>query len=274
MSYCMSLSKRCLRRIAVVALLLFWAVGAVAQEPWCPEPTNRLVNDYGNVLSPEQRETLEQRLVAFDDSTSNQILVVITPDLHDCEIMDLGTRIGTTWGVGRKDLKNGVVILIKSKVDEDDYGDVAILPGYGLEGALPDIFCKHIIEDEMIDPLSQGDYYGALVAALEVIEPVCTGEYSYERYRQENRRVLFGFVGALILFVVICILLDRYSRKHHHKGGGNFMGGSGTGGFGGFGFGSGLGHGSGGFGGFGSSGGGFGGFGGGSFGGGGAHGRF
>jgi len=272
----MAIYRKSLYRILSFVLLLGWTVGAVAQEPWCPEPTNRLVNDYGNVLTPEQRETLEHRLVAFDDSTSNQILVVITPDLHDCEIMDLGTRIGTTWGVGQKDLKNGVVILIKSKADEDDYGDVAILPGYGLEGALPDIFCKHIIDEEMIEPLSQGDYYGALVAALEVIEPVCTGEYSYERYRQHNRRILFGFVGALLLFVVICILLDRYNRKHHPNGGNHFSGGSGTGGLGGFGGFGGFGGGhSGGFGGgFGSSGGGFGGFGGGSFGGGGAHGRF
>ncbi len=273
----MAISRKSLYRILSFVLLLGWTVGAVAQEPWCPEPTNRLVNDYGNVLSEEQRNQLEQRLVAFDDTTSNQILVVITPDLHDCEIMDLGTRIGTTWGVGQKNLGNGVVILIKSKETEEDYGDVAILPGYGLEGALPDIFCKHIIDDEMIEPLSQGDYYGALVAALDVIEPVCKGEYSYERYKKESRRALWGVLGAMLLFVVICVLLDRYSKKH--GGGSNFSdsGGSRTGGFGGFGPLSGMGGfrgGSGGFGGFGGSSGGFGGFGGGSFGGGGAHGRF
>lgn len=272
----MAIYKRNIIRIFTLVLLLGWTVGAMAQEPWCPEPTNQLVNDYGNVLTEEQRNTLEQRLVAFDDTTSNQILVIITPSLHDCEIMDLGTRIGTKWGVGQKDLKNGVVILIKSKENEDDYGDVAILPGYGLEGALPDIFCKHIIDDEMIDPLSQGDYYGALVAALDVIQPVCTGEYSYERYRKDERRALFGFLGAMLLFVVILVLLDRYSRKHGGgKGGSNFTngGGSHTGGFGGFGPLSGMGGFRGGSGGF-SGGGGFGGFGGGSFGGGGAHGRF
>ena len=99
-------------------LLLFLLPACLmsAQDLWCPEPTNRLVNDYSSMLTTEQRETLEQRLVAFDDSTSNQILVIITPSLHGCEIMELGTRIGTTWGVGQKDLKNGVLILIKSKL--------------------------------------------------------------------------------------------------------------------------------------------------------------
>ena len=253
----MAIYKRNIVRFFTLVFLLGWAAGAMAQ--WCPEPTNQLVNDYGNVLSAEQRNSLEQRLVAFDDTTSNQILIVITPSLHDCEIMDLGTRIGTTWGVGQKDTKNGVVILIKSKETEDDYGDVAILPGYGLEGALPDIFCKHIIDDEMIEPLSQGDYYGALVAALDVIEPVCTGEYSYERYKKEENRILFGFLGALLLFVVILVLLDRYSKRHGggKNGGGNYYsdGGRRTGGFGGFGPLSGMG-------GFGGSSGGFGGSGG------------
>ena len=251
-----------------------------AQDLWCPEPTNRLVNDYSGLLTAGQCDSLEQRLVAFDDSTSNQILVIILPSLHDCEIMELGTRIGTTWGVGQKDLKNGLVILIKSRNRElsDDYGDVALLPGYGLEGALPDAFCKHIIDVEMISPLSEGDYYQAICNALEVIEPVCRGEYSYEQYKREDRRALFVLLGVMLIVMVVCFVLgDRYNKKHphdhdnftdgdnssHHRnngGGWTYWGGiPRSGGFGGFG---------------GGSSGGFGGFGGGSFGGGGAHGRF
>ena len=86
----------------IFLILLLPALLLPAQDLWCPEPTNRLVNDYSGMLSEEERESLEQRLVTFDDSTSNQILVIITPTLHGCEIMELGTRIGTTWGVGQK----------------------------------------------------------------------------------------------------------------------------------------------------------------------------
>ena len=260
-------------------LLLLPTILLSAQDLWCPEPTNRLVNDYSSMLAADQRDALERRLVAFDDSTSNQILVIITPSLHGCEIMELGTRIGTTWGVGQKDLKNGLVILIKSKTEEEPYGDVALVPGYGLEGALPDAFCKHIIDDEMIDPLSNGDYYKAINDALDVIEPVCRGEYSYERYKAEGRRALFVMLGVMLLLVVVCFVLgSRYNKKHPHdfdkddfsgdgssgsgrsrRNGGIYWGGI-PGGFG--------------SGGFGGSSGGFGGFGGGSFGGGGAHGRF
>lgn len=240
-----------------------------AQETWCPEPTNRLVNDYAGELSADEVEMLEQRLVAFNDSTSNQILVIITPTLHGGEIMDVGTRIGTKWGVGQKDLKNGLVILIKSKCDEEPYGDVALLPGYGLEGALPDAFCKHIIDDEMIDPLANGNYYKALTKALDVIEPVCRGEYSYKEYRRkENREALFGLLITMGTIVLVLLLLAWVAKKSGGKGTGTgtpFTGGSHTGGY----WGGGFGGSSGGF-----SSGGFGGFGGGSFGGGGAHGRF
>lgn len=253
-----------------------------AQARWCPEPTNRLVNDYGNVLSNSDLQALESRLVAFDDSTSNQILIVITPTLHDCEIMDLGVRIGTEWGVGQKDKKNGVVILIKSKANPDDYGDVAILPGYGLEGALPDVFCNDIITNQMVPLLAEGNYYQAICAALDVIEPVCRGEYNYKKYKDENSGSFLPFFGIVILLIVIAFVVGTRNRKNppdngDHFGGNDsdyerrrgfagpiFWGGIPRGGFGSGGFGGGFGGGSGGFG----------GFGGGSFGGGGSHGRF
>lgn len=259
-----------------IVLLLLLLPCCLQAQRWNPSPTNQLVNDYSGMLSAEQRALLERRLVAFDDSTSNQILVIITPTLGGDEIMAAGTRVATAWGVGQAEHDNGLLILIKSKTDDEPYGDVAILPGYGLEGALPDAFCKHIIDDEMIEPLSDGNYYEALCEALDVIEPVCLGEYDYERYEKKGRADLFVLVGFIILVVVILVLVDAANRK---KGGGKGDGGNfdeesgrhrrptfwGTpmGGFGSSGsFGGGFGGGS------------FGGFGGGSFGGGGAHGRF
>lgn len=257
----------------IIFLLLLCAFGtAIAQTEWTPERTNRLVNDYSGVLSDSQREELEQRLVAFNDTTSNQILVVITPTLYGDDEDAVAQRIGQRWGVGQQEFNNGLVILIKSKTEEENWGAVAIATGYGVEGALPDIFCKHIIEDEMIPPLGEGEYYRALVRALNVIEPVLSGEYSYEQYRRDERRAgLISLGSMLLLIVVVVVALSIYAKKHPEKfkdnhwrggsGGGIYFGGT-PGGF--------WSSGGGGF----SSGGGFGGFGGGSFGGGGASGRF
>lgn len=242
---------------------------AQAQTGWMPEKTNRLVNDYSGILTEQQRTTLEQRLVAFNDTTSNQILVVITPTLGGDDENAVAQRIGQQWGVGQEEFNNGVVILIKSKTDDENWGAVAISTGYGVEGALPDLFCKRIIDDQMLSPLGDGDYYSALTEALDIIEPVLAGEYNYEQYRKDERREAMIGLGVLVFFFAIAIALVAIHAKKHPdqwKGGGAGMGG------GGFFYGGGGSH-RGGFGGF-SGGGGFGGFGGGSFGGGGASGRF
>ena len=252
----------------VVLLALVLGSGAIHAQ-WLPEKSNRLVNDYSGILSEQQRETLEQRLVAFNDSTSNQILVVITPTLGGDDENAVAQRIGQTWGVGQKEFDNGLVILIKSKSDDENWGAVALATGYGLEGVLPDVFCKHIIDDQMLGPLGNGDYYDALIAALDVIEPVLAGEYNYDQYRKDERRKGMIALGILVLFfATVFVLLLIHAKRHpdQWKGGSSGMGGSGF-------FYGGGGSRGGGFGGF-SGGGGFGGFGGGSFGGGGASGRF
>lgn len=257
-----------LRTVKYIVLLLTLTVcSASAHAEWLPERTNRLVNDYSGMLTAQQCETLEQRLVAFDDSTSNQILVVITPTIEGDDENAAAQRIGQAWGVGQAEFMNGVVILIKSKTEDEDWGAVAISTGYGVEGALPDVFCKHIIDERMLSPLGEGRYYDAICAALDIIEPVLAGEYSYAQYRRDERREGLIALGVFGLFIaIVIVLLVVWAKKHpdQWRGGGSGLGGGGGTYFGGFPTG---GHSSGSFG-------GFGGFGGGSFGGGGASGRF
>lgn len=259
-------------RLKYIVMVMLLALPLAASAEWLPQKSNRLVNDYSQILSSSQLAELEQRLVAFNDSTSNQILVVITPTLGGDDENAVAQRIGQAWGVGQKEFDNGLVILIKSKTDEENWGAVAIAAGYGLEGALPDVACKHIIDDEMIPRLSEGDYYRALRDALDVIEPILRGEYSYAQYRADQRR--HNLIALLVLvggIAVVVTLLAIYAKKHPEQFRNNNnsnQGGTGCVFFGGFptGFGGGSSSGWGG--------GGFGGFGGGSFGGGGASGRF
>lgn len=238
-----------------------------ARAEWLPEKTNHLVNDYSQMLTADQRNKLEERLVAFNDSSSNQILVVITPTIEGDDENAAAQRIGQAWGVGQKEFNNGVVILIKSKTPEEDWGAVAISTGYGAEGVLPDIFCKRIIDDHMLDRLGRGDYYKALTAALDIIEPVMAGEYSYAQYRKDERHKGLIALGVFALFIIVVMVLVIIEAKKHPDQWNN--GGTGNGSSGFF-YGGGHSHGGGGS----FGGGGFGGFGGGSFGGGGASGRF
>src|SRR5947209_15188280 len=120
-----------MKKTALFLFLLF-SVCAFAQiEKVIPKKPNppRLVNDFAGVMTAEQIQTLESKLVAYDDSTSNQVAVVTihTTDGNDIEEVALGTL--RTWGVGGTK-NNGVVIL--AAIDDRK---IWISTGYGLEGA-------------------------------------------------------------------------------------------------------------------------------------------
>jgi len=263
------LGDRGMKKLFSIIILLLVCVVSFSQEAFDPEkllkqtPT-QLVNDFTGTLTPDQRQALENKLVAFDDSTSTQIAVVIIPTLNGRDIADYNIELGRAWGVGGKESNNGIVLLI-AKNDRK----LNIATGYGLEGALPDLTAKQIIED-IIRPNFKGeDYYRGIEEGTDAIIQSVKGEYqapkSYGKKKTSGGRIVF-----IIIMIIIFLLLS--GRKG--GGGGSFMSRRG---FAAWTIGSMLsngGRGGGWSGGGGSSGGGFGGFGGGSFGGGGASGSW
>ena len=71
-----------------------------------------LVTDVAGILSPEQKQALESKLVAVDDSSSNQIAVVILPSLDGYPIEEYATKLFRQWGIGNKKTNNGILLLI------------------------------------------------------------------------------------------------------------------------------------------------------------------
>ncbi len=243
-------------------LLLVMLTFSTTLKAQLPSPSNppRLVNDYTGTLSAAQISTLERKLVAYNDSTSTQILVLLVDDLQGYSVEQYATEIGHSWGVGQKGKNNGAVILVKTKKGSER-GQVNISPGYGMEEYVTDATAKRIIEKEMIPAFKENDYYTGINNAVNVIMDLCSGKFSQDEYSDGD-----GFpLWLIILFIIaIMVVFSKFS------GGGQNYSGGGTrtiwipmgGGFGG-----------GGFGGGGHSGG-FGGFGGGGFGGGGASGSW
>ena len=236
--------------------------------PSRPDP-QRLVNDLAQVFTSDQVSRLENTLVAFDDSTSNQIVVVTVKDLEGYDPSEYATRIGLDWGVGSAQFNNGIVLLVKPKT-YDSAGQVFIAVGYGLEGAIPDAYAKRIIENELIPNFRLNDYYAGVEAACDVLMKLASGEISEPRGEEEDDALLeiiatLLFIGLLIFIFIIAI--GQNDDNGHSSGGGRrtiYVGPiitSGRSYVGGSSFGGGFG-------------GGFGGFGGGSFGGGGAGGSW
>ncbi len=256
-----------MRLLFFLFFLLSVSSGFSQDIPGRPNPPI-LVNDFTNTLTHDQKSALEAKLVAYDDSTSNQIVIVIVATTNDYAPVDYATKLGREWGVGNKKTNNGVVILV-AKNDRA----IFIAPGYGLEGAIPDITAKSIIDNEIKPNFRESDFYKGLDLGTTAIIKAAAGEYKapvgYKKKGKGNGGG--GFIGILVILFIVIMLAG--------KGGGGRGGGMmSRRGFRGFGapmiFPGSFGSGGGGFGGGSSGGGGFGGFGGGSFGGGGAGGNW
>jgi uncharacterized protein len=234
----------------------------------------RLVNDFTGMLKAEEVSMLEQKLVAFNDSTSTQIAIVIVPSLGGYDKADYAQRLGEKWGVGQKGRNNGVLILVKPRT-ADSRGEVQISTGYGVEGPIPDITCGEIVDREILPAFRNGDYYGGLNKATSTLMSLARREFSAAEYGQKAKKGSGKAPLGLIIFIVFIIILmisrgsGGSNNKHISTRGLPFwmllgMMNSGRGSSGSWG----------GFSGGGGGGGGFGGFGGGSFGGGGAGGSW
>ncbi len=247
-------------------LLLSYTIG-YAQN--FPEKSNKLVNDFTNTLSAAQVSSLETKLVTFDDSTSNQIAVVIITSVGDYDINEYALELGRKWGVGGEKKNNGVILLIA-------LGDrkISIQTGYGLEGALPDVYTKRIIENDIKPFFKNGDYYGGIAAGTDSIISLVKGEYKNDSAK--GKKGGSGGAGSgLIVLIIVIVIIIMLKKGGGGSGGNQVIGARGAsdallwgmllGGRGGS---------EGGFGGGGGGGGGFGGFGGGSFGGGGSSGSW
>lgn len=244
-----------MKRLIPILFLLVLTATVMAQD-LLPKPNPpRLVNDAANVLSREQVAILEERLVALDDSTGNQIAIVIIPTLKGYDVADYANKLFRAWGIGGSKHNNGVLILVAMAEKK-----FRIEVGYGLEGAIPDITAGSIIDNDLRPNFINGDYYRGFDEAITSLGKAAAGEYSEKRNR--NRDDGGGssiFVFFIILFVVIMIVSRRggggrgggmMSRRGYSsliwpllfggggggRGGGGWSGGGG--GFGGFGGGS------------------------------------
>lgn len=245
-----------------------------AQEdiPAKPSPP-RLVNDFAGVLTPQQRQALEDKLVNFEKTTSNQIAIVLENEMAHGEIVNLedyAYQIFNKWGIGTKENDNGILIYAAIKQRK-----VRIEMGYGLEPAIVDGIAGEVIRNQIAPNFRNGDYYQGLDQAVEALMPLAKTEFSEAR-KQPDKKTGIGLTGKTIILAIIFIIAIIFLFRKKGGDGGDSGGRRGYRSRGGGGpvfipWGGGFGGGGGGFGG---GGGGFGGFGGGSSGGGGASGSW
>ncbi len=262
-----------MKKLLLILLLLVGPFFGQAQNVIDPPNPPRLVNDLAGVLSKEQVAILEEKLVALDDSTSNQIAIVILKSLEGYEVQEYANKLFRKWGIGNKKTNNGVLIL--ASIDDRK---IWIEVGYGLEGAIPDVTASSIYRNEIVPEFKEQNYFRGLDNAINALSKAAVGEYKTKRNKPSGGKSGGSAITFFIILFVVIVILGAGRGGGGGRGGGmmsrrgaanvaealiwsSLLGGNNRGG--------GFGGGGGGFG-----GGGFGGFGGGSSGGGGAGGSW
>jgi uncharacterized protein len=253
--------------LAAGLLLTVAGLAAPTIEEQLPPKPDKYVTDRAGILGEEKVNALSRKLEQFERDTSNQILVWIDRKIPESfTLEDFTVRAAEKWGAGQAKTDNGAVLFVF--VDDRK---LRIEVGYGLEGVLPDITARRIIEEEIVPRFRANDYPGGVEAGVDAMIAATKGEYKgtgttvdERSRRRRGGNALGGCAMPLLLFALFFLVFPLMARRRRWRtfGGNGWWTGGGWGGFGG--------------GGGGWSGGGGGGFsgGGGSFGGGGASGSW
>ncbi len=231
----------------LLALLLFIFAGvssSVAKD--FPAKSNRLVNDYAQVLSAEESNALEQKLEAYNDSTSTQIAIVIERTLDGEDLFDYSQKLAEAWGIGQKGKNNGLLIYVAVNDRKTQ-----IQVGYGLEGAIPDGLTGQVRREILNPAFKAGNFYEGFDEATTVLMKAAAGEYTADDNPKGGKPSTLAIIFIIIIIVIVLFSRGGGGRNNRNRGGfggpvfwggtfgsGGFSGGGGGGGFGGFGGGS------------------------------------
>ncbi|MBP9924490.1 MAG: TPM domain-containing protein [Cyclobacteriaceae bacterium] len=198
-------------RFLIYALLI--SVSAFAQKV-VPELWNMRVHDDAHVLKQETIDALEKQLKSYEDSTSNQIAILILSTLDGESVEDYSMRVAEKWALGQKEKDNGVLLLIAV----DDHA-MRIEVGAGLEGVLTDALCSRIIRNEMAPNFRRADFDTGVTAAIQAIIAGIGGEYKGDDVSDVNdltltARILIGLgiYAVLSIFAFFALIIqDRWA---------------------------------------------------------------
>ena len=258
-----------------VILLFFIGESSFAQADIPPKPKLQTsVYDGAKMLSGSEKNTLEQKLINYSDTTSTQIVVATVKAIHGEDIAFYAAKWAQKWGIGQADKDNGIFVLVAEKERR-----LTIQTGQGIEHLLTDALSKRIIENIITPEFKKGNFYAGLDRGTSAIMEIMSGEYK-ETPQRDSEDSGIPIVFIILFVIILIIILSNRNRRRGNRGGrrkndaarsileaiilsragrggfgggGGFGGSSGGGSFGGGGFGGGFG--GGGFGGGGASGG-------------------
>lgn len=195
-----ALWRAALGSIAAIATVLLglWSVPSPAQTVQAIPALTARVIDQTATLSPDQRQALEAKLQAFEQSRGTQIVVLLVPTTAPEDIADYTQRVGDAWKIGRKNVGDGLLLVI-AKNDRT----LRIAPAKTLEGAIPDLAAKQVIDRVIVPRLREGDFAGGIAAGLDQLMARISGEALPAAGDSSSQRGLDPFVLLVLLLIVV-----------------------------------------------------------------------
>lgn len=169
----MRLGRGLLRRLsawlllAVLALLTF---GAARAELPVPPLSGRVIDQTGT-LTPQQVAALDGKLAAFEAQSGAQLVLLLVPSTQPEDIAAYAQRVADAWKIGRREVGDGLLVVV-AKNDRRMRIEVA----KALEGAVPDLAARQIIDEHLRPAFRADDYAGGLNRAVDALTARIRGE--------------------------------------------------------------------------------------------------
>ncbi|MES2669399.1 MAG: TPM domain-containing protein [Pseudomonadota bacterium] len=163
------------RRALQMSALLFaafalpMAASVQAQSP-IPPLTSPVV-DITGTLSAAEIALLERQALALQQRKGSQLQILMVSTTRPETIEDYSQRVFDIWKLGRTGVDDGVLLLVAK-----DDRTVRIQPGYGLEGAIPDIAAGRVIQEYLVPRFRAGDFAGGIGDASAQLVRLIDGE--------------------------------------------------------------------------------------------------
>ena len=185
----------------------------------------RFVSDPADAIDEADEAALNRRIAALRDSLGVEIAVVVLPAIDGDtygSAREFANELFNTWGIGKKETDRGLLILL---ITNEDNREITFEVGYGLEGELTDGLCKLIQKRRMIPPMKEGRYGEGLLAGLEEVRKILTGESTLEadakaEDEKETKdfvikacKIWWGIGAVVVILLLLMQLMEAQTSK-------------------------------------------------------------
>jgi uncharacterized protein len=200
------MTARSVRAFVLGALWLLIAGASFGQGLQTLPALNARVIDQTGTLDTASRASIEARLAEFEAARGTQVVVVMVPTTQPEDIADYTQRLGDAWKIGRRDVGDGVLFVIAK-----DDRRLRIATSKTLEGAIPDLEARRIIDNAVVPALRRNDYAGGVRAGVEQILARVSGENLPAPATAPQRAGLPGGLSAFDLLIVLAFAVPIVS---------------------------------------------------------------